>query len=120
MSRFSISLAAARPPGCLALAGAGTMMLVIAYGMVYGDVTVEGSTLLRMPWGVVTLVDVYIGLVLFSGWVLRREHNGVAAAGWIAAFLAAGNLATCVYVLKAAAESRNDPRSFWMGRDHEW
>lgn len=103
-------------PRVLALSGAGVMLVVIAYGTTYGDFRAEGRTLLGMPWGIVTLADVYVGLVLFSGWVLRREGNGIVAAAWMVAFFAGGNLATCCYVLKAAAESRNEPGIFWMGK----
>lgn len=102
----------------LALTGAGVMLLAIAYGATSGELAAEGGAILGMPWGVVTLVDVYVGLALFSGWVLWREGSSRAAVAWIAAILTAGNLATCCYVLKAAMESRSDPDTFWMGRKH--
>lgn len=99
-----------------ALAGLLVMTLAIAYGTLYGDFREEGGVLIRMPWGIVTLVDLYVGLLLFSGWVLRRERNGLVAGAWITAFIATGNLATCCYVLKAAADARNEPGTFWLGR----
>lgn len=104
------------PAVALALSGVSAMALAIAYGMIYGDFREEGGVLIRMPWGLVTLVDVYVGLLLFSAWVLRRERNGLVAGAWITAFIATGNLATCCYVLRAAAEARNEPGTFWSGR----
>lgn len=104
------------PCVALALSGVSVMTLALAYGVIYGDFREEGGELMRMPWGMVTLVDVYVGLMLFSGWVLRRERKGLVAGAWITAFIATGNLATCCYVLKAAAESRNEPGTFWLGR----
>lgn len=115
MIRFS-----GREPGVplvIGFTGAGAMLFVIAYGLAYGDFRAEGSMLLQMPWGIVTLIDVYVGLVLFSGWVAVRERNSLVAGTWIAAFLATGNLATCCYVLKAAVESRGRRGAFWTGRE---
>lgn len=112
----SVSVRGSVPSLAPALAGVVAMTLVIAYGMLYGDFREEGGVLIRMPWGIVTLVDVYVGLLLFSGWVLRRERNGLVAGAWVTAFIATGNLATCCYVLKAVAEARNEPGTFWLGR----
>jgi hypothetical protein len=106
-------------PLAIGLAGAGIMALAIAYGAAKGDFGSEGRALMGMPWGVVSLVDVYVGLMLFSAWAGRRERSRVVLGAWIMAFIAAGNLATCCYVLKAAIESRGDGRSFWLGKGHE-
>lgn len=103
------------PTVLLALSGVSALSITIAYGLIYGDFREEGEMLMRMPWGIVTLVDVYIGLLLFSGWVLRRERNGLVAGAWITAFFATGNLATCCYVLKAVAEAWDEPGKFWLG-----
>lgn len=102
----------------VALAGAGAMLVAVGYALMHGNLAAEGGRLIGMPWGIVTLVDVYVGLILFSGWVLWREASRIAAAAWIAVFLAGGNLATCCYVIKAAIESRRDSGRFWMGKQH--
>lgn len=103
----------------VALAGMSAMMLAVGYGVMYGDFREEGAILMQMPWGIVTLVDVYVGLLLFSCWVVHRERYGFVAGGWITAFIVTGNLATCCYVLKAAAEARNEPGTFWSGRNRD-
>ena len=111
--------AASRCSALVAIAGASAMVLVLVPAVLHGDFRGEGGLLLGLPWGRATLVDVYVGLVLFCGWVLRRESSGRVAAFWVAAILATGNLATCCYVLRAAATSGNDPATFWMGVKRE-
>lgn len=106
-------------PLVIGLTGACIMLIAIAYGAARGDFGSEGRTLVGMPWGIVSLVDVYIGLMLFSAWVCRREGSRIVLGAWIMAFIAVGNLATCCYVLKAAIDSRGDQRSFWLGKGHE-
>jgi len=109
----------AAPVVILALAGAAAMLAVIGRAMMQGSFSAEGGELMAMPWGVVTLADVYVGLALFSGWVSWRERSRASAAAWIVAFVLAGNLATCSYVVKAVLESRRDARLFWMGLDSD-
>lgn len=36
-----------------------------------------------MPWGVVSLVDLYVGFTIFSLWICYREANKYAAAIWV-------------------------------------
>ena len=52
----------------LLLLGFVVMAGVIVYGVTQGNFRGEGSVLISMPWGIVTLVDLYLGFVLFSGW----------------------------------------------------
>lgn len=92
-----------------------TLIATIAYATSVGDFFREGSQLLEMPWGVVTLVDVYAGFALFSGWIVSRERRGWQAACWIVALLLLGNVVSCIYVLAALQGSRGDPARFWMG-----
>lgn len=41
------------------------MCLALAYGFTSGDFAREGAVLTGMPWGVVTLIDFYIGILIF-------------------------------------------------------
>jgi hypothetical protein len=103
----------------VASAGAFAMGAALLSGFWHGDFFIEGSLLMQLPWGRATLVDVYVGLVLFSGWIIRRERSGPVAALWVAAVLAGGNLAACLYVFRAAARSQGNARQFWMGVGRE-
>ena len=50
----------------IALLGLLAMTAVLIYGFTAGDFLAEGSRLLEMPWGIVSLVDLYVGFILFS------------------------------------------------------
>lgn len=88
----------------------------ILYGFVAGDFSDEGSALLDLPWGHVTLVDLYAGVVLVAGWMLYREGLTPVTAAWIVAFALTGNFATSLYVALAAHRAGDDHLWFWMGK----
>ena len=58
----------------LALLGLLAMTAVLIYGFTVGDFSGEGARLLAMPWGIVSLVDLYVGFALFSCWIVFRER----------------------------------------------
>jgi len=93
------------------------MFLTLVYGFVYGDFFKEGSVLMSIVWGKVSLIDVYIGFFLFSGWVLFREQKRVIAVIWIVLFMILGNFATCLYATIALYKSKNNWKVFWLGRN---
>ena len=59
----------------IALLGLLAMTAVLIYGFTAGNFAEEGKQLLSMPWGIVSLVDLYVGFVLFSGWIVYREES---------------------------------------------
>ncbi len=99
----------------IALLGLVAMGAALIYGFTIGDFSGEGAVLTRMPWGIVSLVDVYTGFALFCCWVFFREKSLVAAAIWTVAVLVLGNFVTSLYVLLALLGSRSDWKRFWMG-----
>jgi hypothetical protein len=96
--------------------GALAMVVVLVYGFVAGDFAGEGSRLFAMPWGRVSLVDLYVGFVLFSCWILFRDGLTPLSAVWVAGVMILGSLAICLYVLAALRSSRKDWRLFFFGR----
>jgi hypothetical protein len=80
------------------------MAITIIAGFVAGDFGDEGGEILDLAWGRVTLIDLYVGLVLFGGWVVIRERS-MMAVPWLLAFVVLGNLATAAYALKASLQS---------------
>ena len=60
----------------IALAGLLAMTAILVYGFTVGNFSAEGAKLLAMPWGIVSLVDLYVGFALFSGWIVFREKAG--------------------------------------------
>ena len=90
---------------------------VLIQGFVKGDLQAEGSIIGGLPWGVVSLVDVYIGFFLFSGWVIYREKNIWIALLWILLIMIFGNFTTSVYTLLALFQSGENWKKFWLGKN---
>jgi hypothetical protein len=99
----------------VAVLGALAMAAVLIYGFTVGDFGAEGQVLLSMPWGIVSLVDVYVGFILFSGWIIYREKSFLRSALWVVGVMVLGNLTASVYVLIALIASGGDWKRFWMG-----
>lgn len=100
----------------LSVLGLLAMTGVLVYGFTVGDFFSEGSLLASMPWGVVSLVDLYTGFALFSGWIIYREPSRVAAIAWTIAMLILGFWAGSLYALVNLIKSRGDWRVFWLGK----
>jgi len=99
----------------VALLGVVSMASVLLYGFAVGDFGREGQVLLNMPWGIVSLVDVYVGFILFSGWIVYRERSAVRSTIWVILVMILGNFTASLYVLIALLASRGNWRRFWMG-----
>lgn len=96
--------------------GVLAMTLVIGNAFINGNFSEDGGELLRNPWGVVSLVDLYVGFILFSIWIVLREESLGAMVIWIVLMMILGFFIGSVYVLKAAYESKGDKEVFLMGR----
>jgi hypothetical protein len=96
--------------GLLAMTG------VLVYGFAVGDFGGEGGKLLAMPWGIVSLVDLYVGFALFSGWIVYRERSAARSVPWVVAMMVLGFWAGSLYSLVALYRSDGDWRRFWLGR----
>jgi hypothetical protein len=99
----------------IALLGLLAMTAVLVYGFVVGDFAGDGAQLLSLPWGIVSLVDLYVGFVLFSGWIVYREGSLARAVIWVALVMVLGFWAASLYALLALQASGGDWRHFWMG-----
>ncbi|MDH3691537.1 MAG: DUF1475 domain-containing protein [Gammaproteobacteria bacterium] len=91
------------------------MVVALVYGSIQGDLLLEGRTLLQLPWGVVSLIEAYLGIALLSCWIIWRERSKLTALGWVMLIVLLGNLVSCIYILRAAFLARGDTRRFWMG-----
>jgi len=100
----------------IALIGLLAMGGILIYGFTVGDFSGEGRVLLSMPWGRVSLVDVYVGFTLFSGWIVYREKSLVRSAPWIIFIVVLGSFTASLYVLIALYRSGGDWKQFWMGQ----
>jgi hypothetical protein len=103
----------------LAILGIVAMSLAIGFAFIQGDFFQEGSRLLSMPWGIVSMIDLYTGFILFSGWIIFREKSALHSVIWVFFMMTLGFFTASVYVLTAAVGSKGNWRSFWMGKRSE-
>ena len=65
--------------------GAAVMFCVIAWALYAStggvpDNTTQVQWLISNPWGIVSLVDLYVGFTVFSMWIWFREADAIVAA----------------------------------------
>ena len=92
------------------------MTSVLIYGFTVGDFFGEGSQLFAMPWGIVSLVDLYTGFTLFSAWIIYREKSLPVAILWAIAMMTLGFFAGSLYAFVTLQSSNGDWRKFWLGK----
>jgi hypothetical protein len=100
----------------IALLGLLAMTVVLIYGFTVGNLAEEGKQLLSMPWGIVSLVDLYVGFVFFSGWIVYREKSALRSVVWVVLMMILGFWTASLYTLIALQTSGGDWRRFWMGK----
>jgi hypothetical protein len=100
----------------LTILGALAMAAIIAYAFIAGDFAAEGAILTSLPWGIVSLVDLYVGFTLFSAWIVYREKSLPASSLWILAVMTLGAFAISLYAFLALRASQGNPQKFFMGK----
>jgi hypothetical protein len=100
----------------ISLLGVLAMTAVLIYGFATGDFFDQGSQLLSMPWGIVSLVDLYTGFTLFSAWIIYREKSLPTAILWTIAMMTLGFFAGSLYAFLALQSSGGDWHKFWLGK----
>ena len=58
----------------------------------------EWSILKYSPWFIVTLADLYVGLILFSIFTYLLRRNWVHTAIWTLLFFCGGNITTIIWL----------------------
>jgi hypothetical protein len=100
----------------IALLGLLAMTGILVYGFTVGDFSAEGTRLLAMPWGIVSLVDLYVGFTLFSAWIVYREKAVLPAVLWVVLMMVLGFWTGAFYTFLALQSSGGDWKRFWMGK----
>ena len=62
-----------------------------------GEVSIFDSSIPSMPWGIVSLVDLYSGFILFSLWIFYKE-NLLTAIVWIFFVMTLGSFTIALYL----------------------
>ena len=97
--------------GVLAMGG------MILFALATGNLATEGAALLSMAWGKVSMVDLYVGFILFSGWIIYREKSLVRSVIWVFFMMTLGNFTASLYALIALLTCGGDWKRFWLGRN---
>lgn len=92
------------------------MIAGLINGFVRGDFAKDGKKLLSNPWGVMSLVDLYVGFSLFSMWIFYREKHMGKSIIWTILMMTFGFLTACVYILVALYDSKGDWNRFFKGK----
>jgi len=100
----------------ISLLGLLAMTGILIYGFTVGDFSAEGAKLLAMPWGIVSLVDLYVGFALFSCWIVFREKALLPSLIWVILMMVLGFWAGALYTFIALQSSGGDWQRFWFGR----
>ena len=100
----------------IALIGLLAMTGVLIVGFTVGNFSAEGAKLLAMPWGIVSLVDLYVGFSLFSCWIVFRENALLPSILWVILMMVLGFWAGALYTFLALHTSGGDWKKFWYGK----
>jgi hypothetical protein len=96
--------------GILAMTG------IILYAFIVGNFNEEGSKLLSMPWGIVSMVDLYTGFILFSCWIVYREKSLAKSILWVILMMGLGFFTASLYTFIALQTSQGNWKRFFMGK----
>lgn len=99
----------------ISLIGLLAMTGILIYGFTVGDFINEGGKLLSMPWGIVSMVDLYVGFILFSGWIVYREKAVLPSVIWVVLMMVLGFFTGALYTFIALQTSHGNWRRFWLG-----
>lgn len=100
----------------IAWLGLIAMTVGLANGFINGDFLRDGAQLLDNPWGLMSLIDLYVGFALFSIWMVYRETSTTKAIIWVVIMMILGFFTGCIYVLKALYEADDDWSIVFHGR----
>lgn len=65
---------------------------LLGWAIATGDFLQEGAVLLSLPWGQVTLADLYLGFFLYAVLVFVVERSKLSAALWALPVFVLGNV----------------------------
>jgi hypothetical protein len=93
----------------------GAMTAGLLNGFINGDFFVDGGKLLSNPWGVMSLIDLYVGFTIFSMWIFFREISTVKAIIWTVLMMILGFFTASLYLIIVFHKSKGDWVEFFFG-----
>ncbi|GAB6106751.1 DUF1475 family protein [Fusibacter bizertensis] len=103
----------------IAWVGFFAMTVGLINGFLNGDFFKDGGELFQNPWGVMSLIDLYVGFTLFSMWIAFRERYIPIAVAWILGMMVLGFFTASVYVLLSLYTSKGNWLKFFLGYQKE-
>lgn len=106
----------------LAAFGTGAMATAIIGAFSMASLPDEGAVMVRLVWGRVTLIDIYLAFVFGWLWVAWRERSLLRSLLWLLATVVTGSLALFGYLLGASLRATSvdelvlGPRRTAIGR----
>ena len=100
----------------ISLVGLLAMTGILVYAFTTGNFSQEGSQLMGLSWGIVSLVDLYVGFALFSIWIVYREKAVLPSILWVLLMMVMGFWTGALYTFLALHTSQGDWRRFWLGK----
>ena len=89
-----------------------TMTIVIIWAQ--SEVSIFESPIPNLPWGIVSLVDLYSGFILFSLWIFYKE-NILPSILWTFFIMTLGSFTIALYVIYSINNSGGNIEKFFMG-----
>mgnify|MGYP001027921081 CR=1 FL=1 len=102
---------------CGALLGLLLALIVVASN--HANVLSGLRYVLADPWGVVTLLDLGVGLLFVAAWLAVVEPRPLVAALWIIGLCLLGNVITLVFLLWRT-RSAEHVRDLFLPRQNDW
>ena len=93
-----------------------TIAMVSTIFWAQNQVSLFDSTIPSLPWGIVSLVDLYAGFILIGIWISYKEKE-LSALIWIFFLMILGNLTTAIYVIYSLNKSKGNISKFFMGKN---
>ncbi len=103
----------------LAWIGLLAMTIALLNGFINGSFFEDGQVIINNPWGIVSLVDLYVGFLLLAMWIAFREKTLVSSILWIISLMILGFFIGSLYVLISLYKSENDWLLFFLGSKKE-
>lgn len=103
----------------IAWLGVIAMTIALLNGFINGSFFEDGNIILNNPWGIVSLVDLYVGFILFAMWIIFREKSILSMVIWVTLLMVLGFFTGSLYVLIKLYQSKDDYLTFFLGSKKE-
>ena len=85
------------------------MLFMIVFSLVTGDFFEQGSILMSLVWGQMSLVDLYVGFALVYVWIFYKETKVLPRIIWAILLIVTGSLATALYIFLESYRTNDIP-----------